>query len=206
MCCAAFTIVWMKIKLEWHSIVFCSFGAVFGLILGKQKSCTYLLRRDIMITIELFTCANFKTFLVWVCKRQISSVYQISDWLVHNFKRVGQPPAQIAEELLTNGSVKNEDIFSRSGGHRWPDNQQREEARLRQHLVQLCFRPLLAQQVCVGDKNSRRNILTFLVLGLSLEHCWKIMVKHTCRFSAYAQAKRLCTILKEQCSCWAFLI
>jgi len=35
MVCASFTILWMKIKLEWHSIVFCSFGGIFGLILGK---------------------------------------------------------------------------------------------------------------------------------------------------------------------------
>ena len=41
MCCAAFTIVWMKIQLEWHSIIFCSFGAVFGLILGKKERLCY---------------------------------------------------------------------------------------------------------------------------------------------------------------------
>jgi hypothetical protein len=35
MVCAAFTIFWMKIQLEWHSIVFCSFGGIFGLILGR---------------------------------------------------------------------------------------------------------------------------------------------------------------------------
>jgi len=33
---AAFTILWMKIKLEWHSIIFCSLGAVFGLIFGIE--------------------------------------------------------------------------------------------------------------------------------------------------------------------------
>jgi len=34
MVCASFSILWMKIQLEWHSIIFCSFGGVFGLILG----------------------------------------------------------------------------------------------------------------------------------------------------------------------------
>ena len=33
---AAFTIFWMKIQLEWHSIIFCSFGALFGLIFGFE--------------------------------------------------------------------------------------------------------------------------------------------------------------------------
>ena len=32
---AAFAIIWMKIQIEWHSIMFCSFGAIFGLIFGK---------------------------------------------------------------------------------------------------------------------------------------------------------------------------
>ena len=36
MTAAAFTIFWMQIKLEWHSIVFCSFGAMFGMILGLE--------------------------------------------------------------------------------------------------------------------------------------------------------------------------
>jgi hypothetical protein len=26
----------MKIKVEWHSVIFCSFGAFFGLIFGKS--------------------------------------------------------------------------------------------------------------------------------------------------------------------------
>ena len=34
MSAAAFTIFWMQITLEWHSIVFCSFGATFGMIFG----------------------------------------------------------------------------------------------------------------------------------------------------------------------------
>ena len=34
MTAAAFTIFWMKIKLEWHSIVFCSLGALFGMVFG----------------------------------------------------------------------------------------------------------------------------------------------------------------------------
>ena len=36
MSCAAFTILFMRIKLEWHSILFCNLGALFGLILGKN--------------------------------------------------------------------------------------------------------------------------------------------------------------------------
>lgn len=34
MTAAAFTIFWMKIKLEWHSITFCSLGALFGMVFG----------------------------------------------------------------------------------------------------------------------------------------------------------------------------
>ena len=36
MTAAAFTIFWMKIKLEWHSIIFCSLGATFGMIFGLE--------------------------------------------------------------------------------------------------------------------------------------------------------------------------
>ena len=32
MTAAAFTIFWMQIQLEWHSIIFCSFGAMFGMV------------------------------------------------------------------------------------------------------------------------------------------------------------------------------
>ena len=35
---AAFTIIWMNIKIEWHSIIFCSIGAVFGLIFGREDN------------------------------------------------------------------------------------------------------------------------------------------------------------------------
>uniref|UniRef100_A0A914R1Y4 Uncharacterized protein n=1 Tax=Parascaris equorum TaxID=6256 RepID=A0A914R1Y4_PAREQ len=31
---AAFTIIWMKIVIEWHSVVFCSLGAVAGIVFG----------------------------------------------------------------------------------------------------------------------------------------------------------------------------
>lgn len=34
MTAAAFTIFWMKIKLEMRSVFFCSFGATFGMVLG----------------------------------------------------------------------------------------------------------------------------------------------------------------------------
>ena len=36
MTAAAFTIFWMQIQLEWHSIIFCSFGATFGMVLGLE--------------------------------------------------------------------------------------------------------------------------------------------------------------------------
>ena len=35
MSCASFTIICMKIKLENNSVLFCSIGAVAGMILGK---------------------------------------------------------------------------------------------------------------------------------------------------------------------------
>ena len=44
MTAAAFTIFWMKIKLEWHSIIFCSFGAIFGIVLGFEVN--QLTKRD----------------------------------------------------------------------------------------------------------------------------------------------------------------
>jgi len=36
MCAASFTIFWMKIKMEFRSIIFCSIGAVFGLVFGME--------------------------------------------------------------------------------------------------------------------------------------------------------------------------
>ncbi|XP_023326494.1 uncharacterized protein LOC111699913 [Eurytemora carolleeae] len=36
MSCASFTIIWMKIKLENNSVVFCSIGAIAGMILGLE--------------------------------------------------------------------------------------------------------------------------------------------------------------------------
>ena len=36
MTAAAFTIFWMRIKLEKHSLIFCSTGAFAGMILGKM--------------------------------------------------------------------------------------------------------------------------------------------------------------------------
>ena len=36
MTAAAFTIFWMRIKLEKHSLVFCSTGAFAGMILGMS--------------------------------------------------------------------------------------------------------------------------------------------------------------------------
>jgi len=36
MSAAAFTIFWMKVKLEWHSLIFCSLGAIAGMIFGLE--------------------------------------------------------------------------------------------------------------------------------------------------------------------------
>jgi len=36
MTAASFTILFMRIKLEWHSIIFCNLGAIFGLIIGLK--------------------------------------------------------------------------------------------------------------------------------------------------------------------------
>jgi len=36
MTAAAFTIFWMQIKLEWHSILLCSLGGFFGMVLGLE--------------------------------------------------------------------------------------------------------------------------------------------------------------------------
>ena len=36
MTAAAFTILWMRIQLEWNSILFCSFGGMFGVVVGLQ--------------------------------------------------------------------------------------------------------------------------------------------------------------------------
>jgi len=33
---SAFVILWMRIMLEWHSIIFCTLGSTFGIILGLQ--------------------------------------------------------------------------------------------------------------------------------------------------------------------------
>ena len=36
MTAAAFTIFWMRVQLEWHSIIFCSIGGIFGMIIGLE--------------------------------------------------------------------------------------------------------------------------------------------------------------------------
>ena len=36
MTAAAFTIFWMRVQLEWHSITFCSLGGIFGMIIGLE--------------------------------------------------------------------------------------------------------------------------------------------------------------------------
>ena len=47
---ASFTILFMRIKLEWHSIIFCNFGALFGLVFGQFKQ--YFWRCQIYIAIR----------------------------------------------------------------------------------------------------------------------------------------------------------
>ena len=36
MTAAAFTIFWMRVQLEWHSIIFCSLGAIVGMAIGLE--------------------------------------------------------------------------------------------------------------------------------------------------------------------------
>ncbi|PFX18922.1 hypothetical protein AWC38_SpisGene16689 [Stylophora pistillata] len=36
MTAAAFTIFWMRVQLEWHSVTFCSLGGIFGMIIGLE--------------------------------------------------------------------------------------------------------------------------------------------------------------------------
>ena len=36
MIAAAFTIFWMRVKLEWHSLTLCSLGGIFGMIIGLE--------------------------------------------------------------------------------------------------------------------------------------------------------------------------
>ena len=51
MTAAAFTIFWMRIKLEKHSLIFCSTGAFAGMILGKRcgsvSDCSTLIGREL---------------------------------------------------------------------------------------------------------------------------------------------------------------
>lgn len=68
MTAAAFTIFWMKIKLEWHSIFYCSFGAMFGMIFGLEVI-------DVMLTPPVkklgFVCIWFSfAFALFLLNRQ----------------------------------------------------------------------------------------------------------------------------------------
>ena len=36
MTAAAFTIFWMRVQLEWHSIIFCSLGGIVGMVIGLE--------------------------------------------------------------------------------------------------------------------------------------------------------------------------
>jgi len=42
MTAAAFTIFWMRVQLEWHSIIFCSLGGVVGMVIGLEFIDPYL--------------------------------------------------------------------------------------------------------------------------------------------------------------------
>ena len=46
MSAAAFTIYFMKVQLEWHSIILCSIGGVFGSICGFEVVSSFLFLRD----------------------------------------------------------------------------------------------------------------------------------------------------------------
>ncbi len=36
MTAAAFAVMWMKIKVEYHALIFCGLGGVFGIVTGKH--------------------------------------------------------------------------------------------------------------------------------------------------------------------------
>ena len=42
MAAASFTIFWMQIKIEKHSLLFCSLGAVGGMVFGKMSFSSFL--------------------------------------------------------------------------------------------------------------------------------------------------------------------
>ena len=42
MTAAAFTIFWMRVQLEWHSIIFCSLGGIVGMVIGLEFIDLYL--------------------------------------------------------------------------------------------------------------------------------------------------------------------
>lgn len=45
---ASFTVLYMKVQLEWHSIIFCSLGALFSIVIGLEY------------VDDLLTCKSFK--------------------------------------------------------------------------------------------------------------------------------------------------
>ena len=36
MTAAAFTIFWMRVQVDWHSLIYCSFGGMVGVVIGLQ--------------------------------------------------------------------------------------------------------------------------------------------------------------------------
>jgi hypothetical protein len=72
---AAFAIIWMKIQLEWHSIIFCSFGAIFGLVFGKLQKHIFLLliTHCFELIWPFFVCHHFGNFMLVVNRFIIKS-------------------------------------------------------------------------------------------------------------------------------------
>ena len=76
MTAAAFTIFWMRIKLEKHSLIFCSTGAFAGMILGKRcgsvSDCSTLIGRELQsVEIFLWRCYTSSLSLVASCTERL---------------------------------------------------------------------------------------------------------------------------------------
>ncbi len=129
MVCAAFCIIFMKIKLEWHSIIFCSIGALFGLIFGTAfterfdnilKSKTWILK-----------LLNFRTF---------NNLLRY-----HHFKL--QTHTTHAKLKLKKRKVTQNSFFFRTGSGWNPFEASREKVNFCQRLVEFLRRSFSTQQV-----------------------------------------------------------
>ena len=84
---AGFCILFMKIKVEWHSIIFCSIGAFFGLIFGKYYNFLNWFKHPILqiaICKDKFQCEkvikNFEILKFWIeLPKQLKDLYNFLD-------------------------------------------------------------------------------------------------------------------------------